>query len=331
MTTHTYETPAPHGGTAFIPANRAEDQDYFTADQLTEISDYYKANGYVVVRGLISEALCDQCVQSFAKEVKPYDSFLYRQASANPEKHVLTKHNYMLNSILNVQDLEQKKFPAFRQNGMNMLTSTPVQKVLKALFNDEPKLVQSMYFEGNPATWAHQDSYYLDSSEMGRMVAAWFAVEDIKPGAGRFYVYPTSHLIDIEKNGGDFDIAFNHDKYKQLIVDIINSHKLQCVAPALQKGDVLFWHGKTIHGSLATTQPEFSRSSYTGHYIPASTDFLQYQSKIKKLTLDKVNGMDVNFPKNQNVGKNRLILKVETTFPKTFQAVKKLAIKIVTS
>jgi hypothetical protein len=45
------------------------------------------------------------------------------------------------------------------------------------------KLVQSMYFEGNPATWAHQDTYYLDSEHTGAMTAAWFAVEDIKPGA----------------------------------------------------------------------------------------------------------------------------------------------------
>ena len=94
MNNHTYETPAPHGGTAFIPANRAEDQDYFTADQLTEISDYYKANGYVVVRGLISEALCDQCVQSFAKEVKPYD-VLY---------HLLTDKSYFTSNGIMLRD-----------------------------------------------------------------------------------------------------------------------------------------------------------------------------------------------------------------------------------
>lgn len=326
----TFAIEAPHGATINIPETVADDFAYFRADQLDEIATYYKEQGYVVVRNLIPADLCDRCREAFQKEVKPYSSYLYRQATANPEKHVLTSHNYMLNSILNIQDLEQDKFPKFREYGMEVLTLGGVQNVLRKLFHDEAKLVQSMYFEGNPATWAHQDSYYLDSSELGRMVAGWFAVEDIQPGAGRFYVYPESHLIDIEKNGGDFDIAFHHNRYKKLIIDIINNHNLVCKAPALGKGDVLFWHGKTIHGSLPTTQPQYSRSSYTGHYIPKSTDFLQYQSKIKKLNLKEVNGMPVNFPKDQNVFRNRLILKLETTFPKTFQTVKKIAIKLVT-
>jgi len=35
---------------------------------------------------------------------------------------------------------------------------------------------------------------YLDAEEIGRMTAAWVAVEDIAPDAGRFFVYPKSHL-----------------------------------------------------------------------------------------------------------------------------------------
>ena len=51
-----------------------------------------------------------------------------------------------------------------------------------------------MYFDGNPVTWPHQDIYYLDAEEIGRMTSAWVAVEDIAPDAGRFFVYPKSHL-----------------------------------------------------------------------------------------------------------------------------------------
>src|SRR5262249_6961195 len=153
------------------------------------------------------------------------------------------------------------------------------------------KVVQSMYFEGNPTTWAHQDTYYLDSADIGRMTAAWIAVEDIKPGAGRFFVYPGSHKIDVARNGGDFDIAFNHDRYKQLVVDLIRRLKLRCHAPALRKGDVLFWAAKTIHGSLETRQPQHSRSSITAHMIPASTDFLQYQTRRRQLRLRVFDGV----------------------------------------
>jgi phytanoyl-CoA hydroxylase len=326
-----YQSPAPHGGTFEVPVNYDAQTDiYDTLTTPAAQKEYYEKEGYLIIRNLIPDSICDAVKEAFDKEIKPYEGYIYRQASANPEKHKLTNYQYMLNSILNIQSLDKNKFPKFREKGMEILTSEGLKSALDNLMTEAPKLVQSMYFEGNPATWAHQDSYYLDSSEQGRMVGSWIAVEDINPGAGRFYVYPKSHLIDMEKNGGDFDIAFNHDKYKKLVVDIIHQFKLECSAPVLRKGDVLFWHGKTIHGSLATTQPEHSRSSFTGHYIPTSTDFLQYQSRIKKLNLKNVNGIDVNFPKDQNESLNRLILNVETTFPTAFQTAKKLAIKLVT-
>ena len=68
-----------------------------------DIKKYYDDNGYVVQRGLIAEKLCDELHQLFIDEVKPFKGYIYRQASANPEKHVITEHGYMLNSILNLQ------------------------------------------------------------------------------------------------------------------------------------------------------------------------------------------------------------------------------------
>jgi phytanoyl-CoA hydroxylase len=113
-----------------------------------------------------------------------------------------------------------------------------------------------------------------------------------------------------------------------LVKNIIQDFKLECVAPALRKGDVLFWGGKTIHGSLATFEQQYSRNSITGHYIPDSTRFMQFQSIVKPLKLKNVNGMNMNFPKDLDEAKNKAILKVETTFPKTFQLAKKVAIKM---
>ena len=55
-----------------------------------------------------------------------------------------------------------------------------------------------MLFEGNPTTWPHQDTYYLDSERIGGMTAAWIAVEDIKPGAGKARIYepPDGEALD---------------------------------------------------------------------------------------------------------------------------------------
>ncbi|APR82069.1 Hypothetical protein A7982_07418 [Minicystis rosea] len=321
---------APHGATIEIPhAVDEHDDPYLRLRTPRDLRDYYEAEGYVVVRNAVPAALCDEARADFAREVKPYPGYIYRQATAVPEKHVLTEHGYMLNSILNIQDLERRAFPRFRDIGMRIVTHDGVQRVARTLLGEGGTLVQSMYFEGNPATWAHQDTYYLDSTDVGRMVAVWIAVEDIHPGAGRFYVYPKSHLIDMAKNGGDFDIAFHHDRYKKLVLDVIEKHGLECRAPALRKGDALFWAARTIHGSLET-RSERSRSSFTAHFVPSSTRLLQFQTRPRRMKIHDEGGVPVHCPKDQNLPWNRAMLAFETRFPDTFKRVKKLAIKAVT-
>ncbi|MDB5901596.1 MAG: hypothetical protein JWM26_474 [Betaproteobacteria bacterium] len=327
----TFEIPAPHGGTLSIPAEVDERSDpYLALAHAGQIHSYYQEHGYVVVRGLIPSSLCDAAREDFAREIKPHTGYIYRQATANPERNKFTEHGFVVNSILNIQDLRRSNFPGFRESGLRIITHPALHASMKELLNDDGKVVQSMYFEGNPETWAHQDTYYLDSLELGRMVGAWIAVEDIKPGAGRFYVYPRSHLIDMKKNGGDFDIAFNHQRYKRLVLDVISSHGLECRAPALRKGDVLFWASKTIHGSLPTTQGQHSRASFTVHAIPRSTGFLQHQAREKRLSLQEIGGVPIHCPKDQNRFSKRAVLFLETTFPAAFQTVKKLAVKLYT-
>ncbi|HFA48648.1 MAG TPA: phytanoyl-CoA dioxygenase family protein [Bacteroidetes bacterium] len=326
-----YNGTCPLGKPLKVPTtvNEATDK-YLALETADDIKKYYDDNGYVVRRNLIPTDLCDQILRNFREEVKPYKGYIYRQASANPEKHKFTEHDYMLNSILNIQSVSSKDFPHFRPNGLGILTHKSVQDTMQILMGEAPKLMQSMYFEGNPATWAHQDCYYLDSEKDGAMIGMWLALEDIHPGGGRFYVYPTSHKIDIRKNGGDFDIAFHHDRYKALVKKIIKDFDLNCEAPMLKKGDVLFWGSKTIHGALDTFEPQHSRNSITGHFIPESTRFLSLQAFIRPTKLKKVNGINVFSPKDLDVAKNRAIMKVETTFPKAFQFVKKMAVKAAT-
>lgn len=322
--------PAPHGGQIEVPVAPGQDDPYRNLDDPEAWREYYAEHGYVVIRNLIPVPTCDQARTAFVNEVKPYNGHLYRQASASPERHRLSPHGYVLNSLLNLQDIRRSRFPQFYEAGMNVLTSAPLLEAVQALFHEPGRLVQSMYFEGNPVTWAHQDTYYLDSDRLGGMTGAWIALEDIHHGAGRFYVYPGSHRIDMVRNGGDFDIAFNHLRYKQLVIDVINRHGLECRVPALNKGDVLFWSSKTIHGSLETQSEEHSRNSITAHFIPLSTQFVQYQTRVRKLHLRQERGLEVHSPKDQNRWLNRAALRAEVLLGPAFQFAKKSAVKFVT-
>lgn len=75
-----------------------------------------------------------------------------------------------------MQDLPDSDFKTFKEKSLACFTYESVKSVSQAILGELPKIVQTMYFEGNPATWAHQDTYYLDAEEIGRMVALWLAV-----------------------------------------------------------------------------------------------------------------------------------------------------------
>ena len=72
-----------------------------------------------------------------------------------------------------------------------------------------------MYFEGNSVTGEHQDTYYLDSNNMGTLTAAWIALEEIKADAGRFFICEKSHKIDISKIKINIVEEF-YNTYKQI-------------------------------------------------------------------------------------------------------------------
>ncbi|MBS0471127.1 MAG: hypothetical protein JSR60_08655 [Proteobacteria bacterium] len=113
------------------------------------------------------------------------------------------------------------------------------------------------------------------------------------------------------------------------MIETIKTSNLECRAPALAKGDVLFWNALTVHGSLPTTQPEHSRRSFTAHFIPKSQKFLQYQKRVSDPVYDDVDGALISRPKDQAKFLNRLVLFVESRFPGPFQLAKKTAIKFV--
>jgi phytanoyl-CoA hydroxylase len=319
----------PRGLPVDVPETLAEDPSVrFAPGDTKAIKDYYDANGYVIVKSVITPADCDKIRALWDGEVKPSEAFIYRQATAKPERHTFNANKWIMNPILNVQSVDPQRYPKFRKFATeNILTAKPLAAAFQALFGEAPKVVQSMYFEGNSATWEHQDSYYLDSETIGVMAGSWIALEDIGASAGRFFICPGSHKIDLGTQSIKNNIADNHEVYIVSVVDKIKELKFDIRAPLLQKGDVLFWNAWTIHGALDSQDPVQSRSSITCHAIPDSHRFLQLQTRILPLELDTVNGVRVHRPKDLGRLRHRVVFDIETRFPKAFSAVKKTAIR----
>jgi phytanoyl-CoA hydroxylase len=323
------ELRTPRGLPVSVPEAEAEDPSpKFDWLQRDAMARYYRENGYVIVHDVFSPATCNTVRSLWDSEVKPSRDFIYRQATAKAERHVLNDKGWVMNPILNLQSVDPLKYPKFRAFATEQLLTAPrLTEIFTALLGERPKIVQSMYFEGNSATWEHQDSYYLDSEHVGSMAGAWIAIEDIAATAGRFFICPRSHEIDLGRQGIHNNIADNHDVYIQSVVEKVKQLGLTIRAPYLRKGDVLLWNSWTIHGSLDSQDPLHARSSITCHAIPDSHRFLQLQSRIKPLKIRLVNDVRVHCPKDLSRPFYRTVFFVETHFPKAFYRAKKVGIR----
>jgi phytanoyl-CoA hydroxylase len=323
------ELTTPRGLPVQVPETAVEDPSpRFEPHELDAIRAYYRENGYVIVSKLFAAETCDVQRRLWEEEVKPFGGYIYRQATAKAEKHVFNQNGWVMNPILNLQSVDPKCFPRFRNYATEAVLASPnLRDVFAGILGELPKVVQSMYFEGNSATWEHQDSYYLDSERIGEMVAAWIAIEDIAARAGRFFICPGSHRLKLDAHALKNNIAEHHESYIQSVVDKIKQLNLEIRAPALEKGDVLFWNSFTIHGSLNTQDPRFSRSSITCHAIPGSRQFLHHQILLWDVATDTVNDTKIFRPKDLSTLKNRLIFQVETRLPSLFYWAKRHVVK----
>jgi len=319
----------PRGLGVWVPETASEDPSpKFELAQAAEIARYYEEHGYVIVRGAVSPTDCDHIRALWEREVKPSRDFIYRQATGQAERHSLNPQGWIMNPILNLQSVDPRNYGDFRSFATDrILTAQGLTQAFRILLEENPKLVQSMYFEGNSATWEHQDSYYLDSEHIGAMAAAWIALEDIAPQAGRFFICPRSHNIDLGRQSYATNIADNHEGYIQSVVRKVQALGLEIRAPFLAKGDVLFWNAWTIHGSLDSHDPLHARSSITCHAIPQSHRFLQHQVHLKRLDISVINGVSVHCPKDLARLRNRVVFYFETHFPEMFYAAKRTGVR----
>lgn len=278
---------------------------------------HFQGQGYVIARSLLPSDLMDNVVASFRAEVKPYTGTILRQLSVRMEQNKFSANGFMTNTILSVQDLTDQCFESFRHNSLNVLTHERVKTALEALVGEQVQCVESMYFESSArGTISHSDCHFMDSSAPGEMVAAWYALEDIHPCAGRFYIMPESHLFSTEAPKFAY-LKDLYNEYEEIAYKTSSSfynnspttnaslriqyHKvlekclasLSFIAPVMKKGDVVFWRSQVLHGSLSPEDLSHSRNSLTAHYIGQSKQYIQYGNPVH-INAQTVNGMSVH-------------------------------------
>ena len=308
-----------------VPENIAEDKSTrFTIEDIKKAKNYYDENGYVIFSKCVEPVSCDFLRNLWDKSIKQYNGKIYRQTTGKAEKNIFNENKWIMNPILNIQSLNPKLFKNFREDvEQTIFKNKNICSILSNFFNKKPKIIQSMYFEGNSITGEHQDTYYFDSEKIGILTAAWIALEEIKADAGRFFICPGSHKIDIKKMKYYDRILSSHDLYIDELISICNQNNLTLKAPFMDKGDVLFWNSKTLHGSLNSQSKKYSRSSMTLHAIPENHKFLHWHKHYIDTPVDDLGDSLIYRRKDQKLIKNRIVFMFESYFPNLFYLLKK--------
>ena len=227
---------------------------------------YFEDHGYVVMPGLLPSNLIDKVLSLYRRDILRSKTKFYRQSTSFYERNRLTNYGHVTQSFLDIHNY--KRFPEFREAALSLYFSKELLKGLSDVTGHERhNLMQSMLFDANVATIPHQDWWYLDTFPNGHLLAAWIALEDIEEDAGRFYVMPnTQDVVMHEPN-------LPHSVWLERMRDFTDKNPHRVHAPALKKGDVLFWNSRTIHGSLETRDQKYSRKSLTGHFMPSDMTY----------------------------------------------------------
>jgi hypothetical protein len=223
-------------------------------------ADFYRENGYLILRGAAPDALIDK----IKAEVRP----LFRPDLPDGPR-----------SAYRVMDAWRES-PATRE-----LAGLPaVLERLRFLYGREAIPFQTLNFLHGSQQRAHSDAIHFSARPNRFMCGAWAALEDITADNGPLFYYPGSHRLP-ELTYYDMGMSARNGDYKRYedyLEALIASQSLRKENLLAKKGDVLIWASNLIHGGERILKPGSTRWSQVTHYFfrdciyftPMFSDFL---------------------------------------------------------
>lgn len=134
---------------------------------------------------------------------------------------------------------------------------------LTKLFGHEPLAAQTMMYFKPPRSRGqalHQDNFFLRALP-GTCMAAWMALDVCDEANGCMRVVPGTHRWDLLcPKEADASVSFTE-------AEVPVPDDCEAVPVHMMPGDVLFFHGALVHGSLPNDTDDRFRRSLIGHYI----------------------------------------------------------------
>jgi hypothetical protein len=146
--------------------------------------------------------------------------------------------------------------------------SARIRPILAQLLEGEPLICNSLNFERGSQQPFHIDSWYMPPPVEGRMVAAWFALDDVDATNGPLVYYPGSHRIPPYRfsHGRLNEIAEERPQCDAYLKGELEARALRETELHGKKGDVFIWHGQLLHGGRPIGDMSRTRRSMVIHY-----------------------------------------------------------------
>jgi phytanoyl-CoA hydroxylase len=235
----------------------------FGVDHITGMREFYEKNGYVVLRGLIEHSIIDSFMIQYERIKRSHTFVYYSQSIHRAIRPELNEYGFISESMQDATRLGL--FPQFSQAIKQCIYHSAVSDALTALDGHERHVSwQDMFFDLSTGTIEHADGWYLDTDPPGSLVGAWFALENIAPQAGTFFLMPGSHRVPPVNRAHYAD----HEEFRKATLRFVAEHGFAPLGMPIDKGDVILWHPYLIHGGFSNRDPRCSRKSFTSHFFP---------------------------------------------------------------
>jgi ectoine hydroxylase-related dioxygenase (phytanoyl-CoA dioxygenase family) len=167
------------------------------------------------------------------------------------------EHAYKLNNLF-----------ARRPDIRALALSPRLRPIFAQLLEGEPLICNSLNFERGSQQEFHIDSWYMPPPVEGRMVAAWFAIDDVDADNGPLAYYPGSHRIPPYRfsDGRLNEIPAEKPQCRAYLDREIAVRGLRDVEFHAKSGDVFIWHGQLLHAGRPIRAMSRTRSSMVIHY-----------------------------------------------------------------
>jgi hypothetical protein len=187
-------------------------------------------------------------------------------------------------------------FHIYNENTKNLVTNFYVNKILETIFQKEQVIYSSLFFREGTSQHYHIDTPHFYTNPINQYYGVWYSLEDISINAGPLKYYIGSHKLEyhdgyecfnsfIKKepnyvnNGNDYRILV---EYNKKIEDLCQENNLQRVDEKnyinkINKGDIIIWHPKLLHGGSDIIDPTLTRYSMVTHNVPINTPVFNAQ------------------------------------------------------